>query len=93
VQRLLTNGPRGWPVGPTLQPLMGWLHDDNFQDTVEGNPKLKVGGGRTPWPAGHKARPVGYHLACYQLNQVDNPSLDPYKYHATGGNQSNTHYL
>jgi hypothetical protein len=21
-----------------------------------------------------------HHLACYQLNQVGNPSLDPYKY-------------
>jgi hypothetical protein len=40
---------------------------------VEGNPKLKVGGGRTPWPA-------GYHLACHRLNQVGNPSLEPYKY-------------
>jgi hypothetical protein len=33
-----------------------------------------------PWPAFHVARPVGHHLACYQLNQVGNPSLDPYKY-------------
>jgi hypothetical protein len=30
---------------------------------VEGNPKLKVGGDRTPWPANHMARPVGHHLA------------------------------
>jgi hypothetical protein len=35
---------------------------------------LKVGGGRTPWPAGHVARLAGHHLACC------NPSLDPYKY-------------
>jgi hypothetical protein len=60
-------------VSPTLQPLVGWLRNDTLQEVVEGNPKLKVSGGRTPWPAGH-------HLACYQLNQVGNPSLDPYKY-------------
>jgi hypothetical protein len=79
VQRLLTSGPKGWPagetpwpVGPTLQPLAGWLCGGTLQETVEGNPKLNIGGGRTPWPAGH-------HFACYQLNQVGNPSLDPYK--------------
>jgi hypothetical protein len=44
------------------------------------------GGGRTTWPAGHVARPAGHHLASYQLNQVGNPSLDPYKYPSTGGN-------
>jgi hypothetical protein len=56
VQRPLTSGPRGlpagqtpWPASPTLQPLMGWLHGDILQEAVEGNPKLKVGGGRTPW--------------------------------------------
>jgi hypothetical protein len=47
----LTSGPRGWPADPTLQPLTGWLRADTIQEVVEGNPKLKVGGGRTPWPA------------------------------------------
>jgi hypothetical protein len=45
VQRPLTSGPRGWPSGPTLQPLMGWLHGDTLQEVAEGNPKLKLGGG------------------------------------------------
>jgi hypothetical protein len=87
VQRPLTSGPRGRPVGqtpwlasPTLQPLTGWLCGDTLQEVVEGNPKLKVGGGRTPWSAGHMARPVDHHLACYRLNQFGNLSLDPYKY-------------
>jgi hypothetical protein len=75
----LTSGPRGWPAGPSMQPLTGWLCGDTLQEVVEGNPKLKVGGDQTPWPAGHVARPAGHHLACYQLNQVSNPSLDPYK--------------
>jgi hypothetical protein len=51
VQRPLNSGPRGWPVdqspwpvGPTSQPLTGWLHGDTLQEAVEGNPKLKVGG-------------------------------------------------
>jgi hypothetical protein len=99
VQRPLTSGPRGcpasqtlWLAGPTLQPLVGWFHGDTLQEAVEGNSKLKVGGGRTLWPAGHVARPTSQHLACYRHNQVSNPSLDPYKYLPTGGNQSNTHY-
>jgi hypothetical protein len=79
VQRLLTSGPKAWPAGPTLQPLEGWLRGDTLQEAVEGNPMLKVGGGRTPWQAGHVARPADHHLACYQLNQVSNPSLDLYK--------------
>jgi hypothetical protein len=87
VQTPLTSGPRGWstgqthwPANPTLQHLEGWLRDDTLQEAVGGNPKPKVGGGRTPWLAGHMARPAGDHLVCYRLNQVGNPSLDPYKY-------------
>jgi hypothetical protein len=80
LQRLLTSGPRGWPTGPTLQPLAGWLHGDTLQEAIEENPKLKVGGGQTSWPAGHVAMLAVHHLACYRLNQVGNPSLDPYKY-------------
>jgi hypothetical protein len=87
VQRMLTSRPRGWSVGqipwlasPTLQPVMRWLHSDTLQEAVEGNPKLKVGGGRTPWLARHVARPAIHHLACYRPNQVSNPFLDPYKY-------------
>jgi hypothetical protein len=71
VQRPLTSGPKGWragqtpwPVSPTLQPLVGWLCGDTLQEAVEGNSKLKVGGGRTPWATGHVARPVSHHLAC-----------------------------
>jgi hypothetical protein len=90
VQRSLTIGPRGWLAGPTLQPLTGWLHGDTLQEVVEGNRKLKVGGGQTPWLASHVAGPPGHHLVCYRLNQVSNPTLDPYKYSPTGGNQSNT---
>jgi hypothetical protein len=66
VQRPLTSGTRGWsagqtpwPVGPTLQPLMGWLRGDTLQEVVEGNPKLKVGGGQTSWLTDHVARPAG----------------------------------
>jgi hypothetical protein len=72
VKRPLTSGPRGWPADqtrwpadPTLQPLIGWLRGDTLQEALEGNPKLKVGGGRTPWPADHVARPTGHHLARY----------------------------
>jgi hypothetical protein len=38
--------------------LTGWLCGDTLQEVVEGNPKLKVSGGRIPWPAGHVARPA-----------------------------------
>jgi hypothetical protein len=86
VQRSLTSGPRGWragqtpwPAGPTLQPLAGWLRGDTLQEVVEENPKLKVDGGQTPWSAGDLAGLADHHLVCYHLNQVGNPSLDPYK--------------
>jgi hypothetical protein len=58
VQRPLTNGPRGWsasqfpwPVGPTLQPLMGLLHGHTLQEAVTRNLKLEVGGSQTRWSA------------------------------------------
>jgi hypothetical protein len=81
VQRSLTNGPRGWSVGPTMQPLVGWFRADTLQEVVKGNPKLKVDGGQTPWPVVHVGGPIGHH------------SLEPYKYSPTGGNQKNTLYL
>jgi hypothetical protein len=90
VQRSLTSGPRGREVGLTLHPPTGRLHGDTLQEAVAGNPMPKVCGGRTPWPPGHMARSVGHHLVCYRLNQVSNPSLDPYKYPPTGGNQHTT---
>jgi hypothetical protein len=100
VQRPLTSGPRGlhvsktsWPTGLTLQPLTGQLHGDTLQEAVTVNLKPKVGGGQTSWLFGHMARPTGHHLVSYQLNQVGNPSLDPYKYPPTGGNQHTTLYL
>jgi hypothetical protein len=65
VQRPLTGGPKGWPAGPTMQPLAGWLRGDTLPEAVEGNPKTKVGGGQPPWPVGHVARPPSHHLACY----------------------------
>jgi hypothetical protein len=80
MQRPLMSGPRGWPAGPTLQPLVGWFCGDTLQKAVEGNPMLKVSGGRTPLPVGHMARSADHHLACYRLNQVSNTLLDPYKY-------------
>jgi hypothetical protein len=48
VQRPLTSGPRGWPAGPTLPPLMGWLHGLALQEAVTRNPKLEVRHGGHP---------------------------------------------
>jgi hypothetical protein len=62
VQRPMTSGPRGWRIGPTLQPLVGWLHGDTLQEVVEENPKLKVGGGEIPWKAGHVAQLASHHF-------------------------------
>jgi hypothetical protein len=85
VQRPLTCGPNGWltdqtpwPVSPTLQPPVTFLGGDAFQEPVEWNSRLKVGGGHAQWSTDHMARPAGQHLACYRLNQAGN-SLDPYK--------------
>jgi hypothetical protein len=92
VQRPLTSGPRRWPagktpcpVGPTLQPRASWLHGHALQEAVTRNPKLEVGGSQTRWPPSHVARSACQHLACYQLNQVGNSLLDPYKYHPADG--------
>jgi hypothetical protein len=79
VQRPLTSGPRGWPAGPTLQPLMGLLHGHALQEAVTRNLKLEVGGSQTWLPADHVARLAGEYLVCYSFNQVGNSSLDPYK--------------
>jgi hypothetical protein len=72
VQRPQTSGPSA-----TLRALTGRLHGDTLQEAVTGNPKLKVGGGQTQWPANHVSRLAGQHLACYRLNQVSNSSLEP----------------
>jgi hypothetical protein len=94
VQRPLTRGPRGWSVGqtpwsagPTLQPLMGLLHEHALLEVVTRDSKLEVSGSRTWWLARHVARPAGQHLVCYRLNQVGNSSLDPYKYPRVDGIQ------
>jgi hypothetical protein len=63
------------------------LHEKGKAKAVE-----EVSGGRATWPAGHVARPADHHLASYRLNQVGNPSLDPYKCPSTDGNQ-NTHHI
>jgi hypothetical protein len=61
------------------------LHEKGKAKAVE-----TVCGDRTTWPASHVAGPAGHHLVSNQLNQVSDPSLDPYKYPSIGGNQ-NTH--
>jgi hypothetical protein len=100
VQRPLTSGPRRWPAGqtpwpasPTFQPLVGWPHRHDLQEAITRNPKLEVSGSWTRWPLGHMARLANQHLACYQLNQVDNSSLDPYRYPPANGIQDTTLYL
>jgi hypothetical protein len=76
VQRPLTSGSRGWLadqtlwsasktpwlIGPTLQPITGWLHSDTLQEVITGNPKPKVGGRRTSWLPSHVDRPIDQHL-------------------------------
>jgi hypothetical protein len=74
---------------------VNWAHDFVYTSLHEmGNGKTveKVDGGQTTRPASHVARPAGHHMANYQLNQVDNPSMEPYKYPSIGGNQ-NTHHV
>jgi hypothetical protein len=76
----VASRPNPWPVGPNLWPLTGRLHGESIQEAVTGNPKPKVGGGQTPWPPGHVARPAGHHLVSYRLNQISYPSLEPSQY-------------
>jgi hypothetical protein len=44
VRRSLTSGPRGWLVGPPLQPLTDLLHGHALQEAVTKNLKLEVSG-------------------------------------------------
>jgi hypothetical protein len=63
------------------------LHEKEKAKAVE-----KVSGGQITWPTGHMARLASHHLVSHRLNQVDNPSLDPYKYPSTSGNQNAPHF-
>jgi hypothetical protein len=81
VQRPLMCGSSGWPAGqtpslagPTLQPPTSFFGGDALQEPTKWNLRPGVGRGRTPWPAGHVARPAVQHLASYQLNRVGNCS-------------------
>jgi hypothetical protein len=66
VQRPLTCGPIGWPVGrPHFAASRELLGGEALQEAKEWNPRPGVGGGHAPWPAGHRARPAGQHLASY----------------------------
>jgi hypothetical protein len=65
MQRTMTSGPKGWSVGPTLQPLMCLLHGHALQEVVTRNLKLEVDGSWARWPASYVARSVGQHKACY----------------------------
>jgi hypothetical protein len=64
------------------------LHEKGKAKAVE-----KVGIGQTTWLADYMARPANHHLVSYRLNQVGNPTLDPYKYPSTGGNQNTHHFF
>jgi hypothetical protein len=79
VQRSLTSGPMGWPASQVLCLFSPWLCAHVCTQEGEG----QGGGGRL----------AGHHLVGYHLNQVGNPSLDPYKYPSTSGNQKTHHIL
>jgi hypothetical protein len=88
VQRPLTSGPRGWSA--SLPGFMSvWpVASCTRVYTRRGRPRR--------WRKSVEAEPHGqsaiHHLVSCQLNQIGNPSLDPYKYPSTGGNQ-NTHHI
>jgi hypothetical protein len=72
VQRPLTSGHRGWPIGqipwPTGQVLCRFVprlraHVSTREGECHGGEK--VGGGQTTWLASHVARPAGHHLVSY----------------------------
>jgi hypothetical protein len=48
---------------------VGWLRGDTLQEVVEGNPKLMVSGGQTPWQASHVVRLADRHLVPTDGNQ------------------------
>jgi hypothetical protein len=75
----------GWPARFYVSLACGFMHTC-LHEKGEAKAVEKFGGGRTTWLADH-------HLASYRLNQVGNPSLNPYKYPSIGGNQSTHHIL
>jgi hypothetical protein len=83
MRRQYAKATAQWAQGVAGQPHHAASHGlafrDTLQEVVEGNSMQKVDRGRTPWLVGRVAKPADHHLACYQLNQVVNASLDPYK--------------
>jgi hypothetical protein len=68
VQRSLTSGPRGWPIGQipwSAGQVLCWFGPRlrAHMSTQEG--EGQGGGGQTTWPAGHVARLVDHHLVSY----------------------------
>jgi hypothetical protein len=70
MQRPLINGPMGWPVGPTLQPLTSLLYGHALHEAVT---KKSVAG----WPTPHMLRTVKIRLlfqrktANFKQNQME----------------------
>jgi hypothetical protein len=100
VQSPLTSGSRRWLFGqtpwladPTLQHLMGLLNGHTLQEVVTRNPKLKGGGSRTRWPAGHVAWSVGHDLAPNRPLQVGRGPIHTYKYDPHSESRDTTLYL
>jgi hypothetical protein len=92
VQRPLTSGPRGWPANqiPWLASQVLCWFGPRLRAHVSTQKGEGQGGEEIRWRPNHMAGQPP--LSSYQLNQVGNPSLDPYKYPSTCGNQ-NTHHI
>jgi hypothetical protein len=84
VQRLLTNGLRGWPDGQLLCRFGPRLHGHESTQEGEG-----YGDGESQWrlkslSASHVARPAGCHFVSYCFSQVSGATPWPYKYPPAG---------
>jgi hypothetical protein len=93
VQWPLTSGPRGGQPAKSLDCLAmfyvglarGFVHTC-LHEKGKAKAVVKVSGSQNTWLASHVARLADQHLVSYQLNQVSNPSLAPYKYPSIGAN-------
>jgi hypothetical protein len=76
VQRLLTNGPRGWPTGQILSRFGPRLprHESTQEEKGQGKRRCSTR------PASHVARPANHHMVSYCLGQVGGAPSQPYKY-------------
>jgi hypothetical protein len=73
-----SKGLKGWPAGQTLSQFRPRLDGYGHTSIHKRIPRLRVGGNRADWPAGHvDGCPVIHHLQTDSIKSVE-PPIDLY---------------